>query len=133
MSCCYQPLQPEVWLFFAAMKAFVQLQKRCFSKRIDSAGYRDELKTFKSACVRLPVVKIPVKMHILVAHLDRALRETSRGLGADSEQGHERAHPEFAQVWNRYRVRDVTNPIYSQHLKSALLAYNTSHVPESVS
>ena len=70
-------------------------------------------------------------MHILTAHLDATLRETGRGMGADSEQGHERAHPEFLNVWNRYRLRDITGPIYAENLKRALLKFNTLHIPKS--
>ena len=68
-------------------------------------------------------------MHVIVAHLNRALRETDRGLGADYEQSLESAHHDFDTVWNRYRVRDMTSTVYSNHLKSAVASFNASHIP----
>ncbi len=73
-------------LFFDAMVAFVRLKEQCFSKQISDSCYVAELADFKKACSLLHVRKFPVKMHIVVAHLDHALRATGRGLGADSEQ-----------------------------------------------
>ncbi len=90
-----------------------------------------QLKAFKSACLLLPVRKIPVKMHITIAHLDRAIRETNRGLGCDSEQWLEDSHQGFAKVWRRYIVRDVYSDVYAERLLRAVLTYNTSHIPQS--
>ncbi len=121
-----------VWLFFNAMKALVQLDTSCFSKHILESGYAEPLARFKEACLLLPIKKVPLKMHIIVAHLDRALRETGRGLGYDSEEGHERAHHDFDTVWQRYRVRDLTSDVYGRNLLRAVLTYNSSHMPDHV-
>ncbi len=59
-------------LFFDAMVAFVRLKEQCFSKQISDSSYVAELADYKKACSLLPVRKFPVKMHLIVAHLDRA-------------------------------------------------------------
>jgi len=74
-----------VILLFNAMRTFVALKKLCFSKNVANDGFKVELKAFKTACL-LDVKKIPLKMHIIIAHLDHAIRETGSGLGANSEQ-----------------------------------------------
>jgi len=72
---------PAVILLFNAMRAFVDLKKRCFSKIIASGGFATELKAFKTACLLVDIKKIPLKMHIIIAHLHRAIQETGRDLG----------------------------------------------------
>ncbi len=119
----------EVHLYFNAMCAFVTLKQSCFSTVIDDDGYHEPLAAYKAACLLLPIKKVPLKMHVTVAHLDRALRETGRGLGADSEQSLESAHTDFETVWNRYRVRDMTSGVYSKHLRGAVTSFNASHIP----
>ncbi len=115
--------------YFEAMAAFVALQKRCFSTKIHPDGYNAQLGTFKAACLRLPIAKMPLKMHIIVAHVDRALRESRRGLGADSEKALEGAHHDFQIVWERFRVRDMRSSVYSQRLLRAVCAFNSSRIP----
>ena len=68
-------------------------------------------------------------MHIIVAHLDSALKLTRRGLGADSEQALEVAHHDFDAVWERYITRDFSNVKYGERLLKAVLTYNASHTP----
>ncbi len=116
-------------LFFDAMAALVSLTKVCFSKKISECGYASALHSYKRACSALPVKKVPVKMHIICAHLDCAIKETGRGLGADSEQALEAAHYDFNLVWKRYEVRDVTSEIYAERLLRAVITYNVSHIP----
>ncbi len=59
-------------MFFDAMVAFVRLKEQCFSKQISDSGYVAELADYKKACSLFSVRKFPVKMHLIVAHLDRA-------------------------------------------------------------
>ncbi len=101
-------------MFFDAMVAFVRLKEQCFSKQISDSCYVAELADFKKACSLLPVSKFHGKMHIVVAHMDRALRETGRGLGADSEQTLDAAHYDFVVTWQRFYVRDVSSPKYAE-------------------
>ncbi len=67
---------PSAMLFFDAMVAFVRLKEQCFSKQISDSGYVAKLADYKKACSLLPVCKFPVKMHLIIAHLNRAPRET---------------------------------------------------------
>lgn len=119
----------DVWLFYNAMIAFVELKKRCFGLKISEDSYVAQLRDFKTACSVLPIKKIPLKMHILISHLDRSLRETRRGLGADSEQAFEGAHHDFDIMWGRYRVRHEKSAVYSDNLRRATVNFNTSHIP----
>ena len=122
---------PNVMLFFEAMAAFIDLEHKRFSRTL--LDYKPELKKFKDACLRLPIRKVPVKMHIVIAHLDRAIRETGRALGVDSEQQFEAAHYDFQVVWERYWVRDENNHLYEQRtcMLRAHLNFNSSHVTRS--
>ncbi len=85
----------DVWLYFNAMLALIKLIRQCFSTKISAGGYAAQLRDFRSECLRLPIRKMPLKMHVIIAHLDRSIRETGRGLGADSEQSFESAHQDF--------------------------------------
>ncbi len=98
--------------FFKAMKAFIRLKAKCFHKVISGSCYTAELANSKAACCSLDVRKIPVKMHIFVAHLYRALVETGRGLVADSEQAGEAAQYNFDVIWQRYTPRCVSSVKY---------------------
>ena len=120
---------PDVMLFFVAMVALIKLMKQCFSRQILADGYETALREFRDACLRLPITKVPPKMHIIVAHLDRAIRETGRGLGADSEQQFEAAHHDFNEIWKRYIVGAQSNPKYGINLRRAVLTYNAGHNP----
>ncbi len=120
---------PDTLLYYNAMAAFIELENRCFSKKIHAGGYAAELSGYKAACLRLPTKKVPMKMHVIVAHLDRCLRETGRGLGSDSEQSFEAAHHDFANIWRRYKVRDVTSDMYAFQLRRAVLTFNALHSP----
>ncbi len=122
---------PHALLFFEAMSAFVLLKQQCFSTKLSDSGYEAELKAFHTACLALPIRKIPLKMHLIIAHLDRFIKETGRGLGADSEQALEAAHYDFDRVWQRYFVRDVTSERFAEQLLRAVATYNASHIPFS--
>ncbi len=111
------------------MVAFVRLKEHCFSKQISDSGYVAVLPDYKKACSLLPVRKFLAKMHLIVAHLDRAPRETGRGLGADSEQALEAAHYDFVVTWQRFYVRDVSSPKYAERLLQVVITYNASHAP----
>lgn len=121
---------PDVILFFDAMVALINLMKTCFSLTVLEGGYSAELRLFRDACLRLPIKKVPPKMHIIVAHLDRAIRETDRGLGADSEQQFEAAHHDFDVIWQRYIVTDHMNPVYGINFLRAVLTFNSAHTPD---
>jgi len=64
--------------------------------------------------------------------LCRRLKDTGRGLGADSEQTLEASHTDFARIWQRYRVRDTTSKIYGTQLLASVLNFNASHTPEQI-
>ena len=113
------------------MIAFIELIHQCFSNVLRSGGYKNHLKVYAAHCAALPVRKIPVKMHIIVAHLDRNICETMRGLGLDSEQNMEAAHHGFHVIWERYRVRDIGSETYASRLTRAVLTYNAFHTPIS--
>ncbi len=88
----------DVCLYFNAMQALIQLISQCFSTKINAGGYAAKLRAFKSTCLRLTVRKNPLKMHVIIAHLDRSICETGRGLGADSEQSFESAHQDLCMA-----------------------------------
>ncbi len=70
---------PQVFQYFNAMQAFVDLRHLCFSKVISPQGYQKELQAFTLACTALPTPKVPLKMHIISAHLKEALELTRTG------------------------------------------------------
>ena len=53
----------------------------------------------------------------------------NRSLGHDHEQSLEAIHADFDKVWNRYKVKDDTNPTYGPHLLRAVLNINAAHTP----
>lgn len=58
------------------------------------------------------------------------LRETERGLGADSEAWVESVHIDFWRVWCRFRVRDQSRAMYAENLTRAVCVMNASHCPQ---
>ena len=113
------------------MIAFIELVHQCFSNVLRPGGYKNQLKVYAAVCAALSVRKIPVKMHIVVAHLHRNICETRRGLGLDSEQLMEAAHHGFHVIWERFYVRDTASKTYASQLTRALLTYNAFHTPIS--
>ena len=59
-----------------------------------------------------------------------SLRETRRGLGADSEANLESIHMDFIRIYDRFRVRDLTSEIYGRQLLRAVCVLNASHCPK---
>jgi len=57
------------------------------------------------------------------------LRETTRGIGADSEAWVESVHIDFLHVWDRFTIRDHTSPMYATNLTRAVCVMNASHCP----
>ena len=78
------------------------------------------------------VKKTPLQMHIIIAQLDRVIRETGRGLAAHSEQALEGTHQDFSTFWRRFFVNAITSDIYSEQLLRATQFFNIRHIPISL-
>ncbi len=54
-------------LFFDTMTAFVDVQHRCFGMEL--LPFRKELTLLRNCILRLPIHKLPLKLHVMSAHL----------------------------------------------------------------
>ena len=118
---------PDALLFFDAMQAFVAVQHATFGQQL--LPYTALLTDLRKRILLLPIRKLPLKLHVMTAHLKESIDITGRSLGHDAEQQLEAVHHDFSVVWDRFKVKDHTNKQYGPQLLRAVLAINAAHAP----
>ena len=112
-------------------KAMNQLVDNCFgSKVVDKDEVVKLLKELIVSYMDLGLT-VTLKMHILFYHLLPALCNPvlkGRGLGIVSGQAGESVHREFKLYWNKYKINSLSNPLYAQHLKNAVVEFSSKHM-----
>lgn len=73
-------------------------------------------------------MSLTTKAHIVIDHvLDFVIAKNGKDMKLYAEQSHEAAHAEFGKTWQKYCIKDVSNPHYKDHLLRAVLDYNGCH------
>lgn len=68
------------------------------------------------------------KLHIMRLHVSEFCSETGESLGKYSEQELENTHSAYEAVWERYKVKDITNSNYASRQHKAIMCFNSYNV-----
>ena len=93
--------------------------------------YQDVISRFEVAFFKLREVfgvSESTKLHIIFTHLPQFIELSGKPLGEFSEQELENSHSAFEHIWDRYRVKDTTNPTYIDNYVRAVLNFNASNI-----
>ena len=106
----------------------------CFGMEL-LPGYHKAIDNFSALYRKICKGKIPVKVHILEAHvvdfLERqaGLGYAGKGLGWWSEQASESVHSDWKKLWEGGKyVRGLYHPDYPQQLMRCGVKYNSNHL-----
>ena len=109
--------------FLKCFRTFDALVHGIFGENL-SPSYMELINDFGDAYKKLKLDSMLPKTHIIVKHIPEYVKMTGRGLGLDSEQSCESSHYLFCQTWDKYRIKDKSNPNYHK----AMMDYNSCHV-----
>ena len=117
--------------FIAFLRAYAGVVKSQFHvDLIDS--WQEETIIFGEKLAELqkafPSVRMTPKWHIILNHVPEWIRRNNRGLGQVSEQEVEDTHSQFEKVWDKYRVKSVSNPAYLPNYFRAVTDNNTTNL-----
>ena len=96
--------------FVNAFKSFNDVVSACYGSNLD-ADYLQKISIFAADYFRLGISVTP-KVHAVIYHIPEFCELMGRGLGPWSEQTGESVHHDFKEMWQRYKVKDETRPIY---------------------
>lgn len=114
--------------FVTAFKEMDKLVTCCFSKKSIGSNVRDNLNRLFVAFKGIEMSET-LKIHVLLDHLEHCLHFLGEdGLGKWSEQAGESVHRVFLRFWNKYKVNQIENPIYSIQLKKAVVEFSSQHI-----
>ena len=109
-----------------AFNSFNEVVSSCYGDELKD-NYIERIQSFSLAYKRLGISFTP-KIHAVIFHIPEFCAVTGRGLAPWSEQTTEALHYDFEQTWKKFRVRDMENPSYANHLFRAACTYNGQHV-----
>ena len=114
--------------FVVALRAFKKLQEGCLGMEL-ADDWLSRVETFSKEYKSLDNVTVTPKVHILIHHLEDFFNQKgkNKGLSYWTEQAFEAVHHDFKDIWARYKVNS-DHPDYGKQLKSAIVAYNYSHI-----
>ena len=98
----------------------------CFGKTLCS-DYGTKIASFTAAYLDCDI-SITSKAHIIMAHLKPFLDKHQTGLALWSEQAFEAVHSKFRKVWEKYKVKDKTDPKFFENLLKAVLDFNGNNI-----
>ena len=102
-------------LFLNLLKSFNTVKKAVFGTHLQP-DWEEVMKDFSEnlniahTCVSLPITP---KLHIMKKHVAESVKLKGRALGRDNECALEAMHSLFRKVWELYKVKDETSPIYT--------------------
>ena len=73
-------------------------------------------------------LSVTLKMHVIFYHILPALSNPAlkgRGLGVMSGHAGESIHQEFKIFWRKYKINSLTNKLYSENLKKAVVEFSS--------
>ena len=116
-------------LFLNLLKSFNMVKKAIFGAQL-APNWEQVMQDFSENlflahdCVGLPITP---KLHIIDKHVAELVRMKGGALGRYNEAALEAMHSVFRKVWELYKVKDETSPIYLEHLLKATLRVNADN------
>ena len=112
--------------FIDTFRALDNLVKGCFGKTL-CEDYSDRIAKF-SENYDLCKISITSKVHAIKAHLGPFLDKHQVGLALFSEQAFEAIHSKFMSIWEKYKIKDKTNPNFFKALLKAVVDFNSINI-----
>ena len=116
-------------LFLNLLKSFNMVKKAIFGAQL-APNWEQVMQDFSENlflahdCVGLPITP---KLQIIDKHVTELVRMKGGALGRYNEAALEAMHSVFRKVWELYKVKDETSPIYLEHLLKATLRVNADN------
>ena len=108
--------------YIDALKDFDGVVGGCFGKTLCS-DYQERIDKFSKSYDECGA-SVTSKVHAVKAHLKAFLSKHEVGLAVFSEQAFEAIHSRFLDVWEKYKIKDQSNPNYIKALLRAVLEFN---------
>lgn len=113
--------------FLSVFKSFAKVNHLYHESIVDTDELDAAISLFAEAW-KNSEMSLTTKAHIVIDHLlDFVIAKNSVNMKVYAEQSHEAAHAEFAKTWQKYCIKNISNPRYKQNLLRAVLDYNGSH------
>lgn len=116
--------------FLQCLENFRDTMDSCFGYSLDPY-YKDVIGRFKSSFDSLREMfgcSETNKLHIIFNHVEDFIEEVGRPLGEYSEQELESSHSKFAQIWSRFKVKQLTSEHFPPSYLKAVLTFNSLHI-----
>ena len=113
-------------VFLDVLRALDDLVKGCFGKTLCD-DYSDKISKFSDNYDKSKI-SITSKAHAIKAHLKTFLDKNQVGLALFSEQAFEAIHSKFLSTWEKYKVKDQTNPNFFKALFKAVIDFNSTNM-----
>ena len=113
------------------MKAFKDVIDSCFTSKELLPDYEAKIDAFSDAVKLVKAthdMTISPKQHIICEHVKPFCRKFNAPLGKFSEHEVESCHYSFEKVWQRYLVKDYTNPQFAKEFLRAVIAFNSENM-----
>lgn len=113
--------------YLRILESFKDVNHLVHEKEVDIRKLHDAIEEFGLAW-KDSGVSLTTKVHLIIDHLEDFVRTWGGSrMELFSEQAHEAAHAEFQKIWSKYRVKEVSNPMFINRLHRAVLDFNGSH------
>ena len=105
------------------------MRKKIFGMHLQR-GWKDSIESFISTYKKIPEVTVPLKIHIISAHLEDFLNKFSdgRGLGYFSEQTGEAIHQRFKPIFEKYKIKRIDSEEFADHLYKSVVEFSSINV-----
>ena len=113
-------------VFIDTFNALNKVVAGCFGKNL-SDDYKQRISNFSDNYDKCNI-SITSKVHAIKAHLEDFLDKNQTGLALFSEQAFEAIHSKFMKTWDKYKIKDKTNPNFPKALFSAVLDFNGANI-----
>ena len=112
-----------------ALEKFNKLRIEIFGMNIND-NWQEALMNFKYAYNEIPNITKPLKLHILFNHVEEFILKygSGKGLGFYSEQTGESIHQKFAQLFNKYKMKNIESEQYGPRLKKAVVEFSSTRI-----
>ena len=117
---------PEIKPHIEAIRNFNTLRKKAFGQQLES-GWKIALDKFNISYKNIPNITKPLKVHILLAHLQEFIEKygKNKGLGFYSEQTGEAVHQKFEKIFGKYFIKNIISEQYGKHLHKAVVEFSS--------
>ena len=109
--------------FVAAFSDFNDVVSSCYGSDLKS-NYKRTIAKFRASFLKLNISVTP-KVHAVFYHIEEFCALKGMGLGPFSEQTSESIHHEFTKLWENYLIKDLSHPLYAEHLLHAVQMFNS--------